>query len=79
MALLAAAMCFEGESASANVGRMLVVAVAGTVRRPGSLILEKKTPFMSFSLVTNALKVNGQPLTIISSKDKESEFCLKKL
>jgi hypothetical protein len=79
LALLAAAKRFEGESASANVDRMLVVAVAEIVRRPGSVVLDRKPQLISFHFATNTRKVNGQPLTTISIKDKKSELCLQRL
>jgi hypothetical protein len=50
LSLLAAAMSFEGESASANVDRLQVVAVAGIVRRPGSVVLDRKPQLISFSI-----------------------------
>jgi hypothetical protein len=56
MALLAAAMSFSGEPASTNVDRMPVVAVAGIVRRPGSLDLDRKPPLISFLLCDKRAK-----------------------
>ncbi len=48
LALLTAAMSLAGESASANVDRMSVAVVAGIVRRPGSLVLDRKSHLIRY-------------------------------